>query len=277
LAVISQISGTEANGDQEYNSLQATLRRRMTKGLLFQAAYTWQKGMSDAIGYYGSGGLSGPQSAYWQNLRNKRSEWGPTFFNQKHTLVANFVYELPFGRQRSMGGNWNRAVDAVFGGWQISGIVTTKAGFPWTITGTDRSGTTARSARPDRIGDGNDGPKTVGQGGAWFDTSAFRDTAVGAFGNSGVGVVFGPRYSTIDTGIEKSFAITETQRLQFRTELINLTNSPIFQVGNRSVTSPTFGEITSSQGERRSGRCAEAYRPLLLLWVVAVSGCAKAG
>ncbi|MEZ5362066.1 MAG: carboxypeptidase regulatory-like domain-containing protein [Bryobacterales bacterium] len=250
LSVISQISGTESNGDQEYNSLQANLRRRMTKGLLFQVAYTWQKGMSDAIGYYGSGGLSAPQSAYWQNLRDKRAEWGPTFFNQKQTLVANFVYELPFGNGKKFGGEWNKAIDGIFGGWQLSGIFTTKAGMPWTITGVDRSGTVARSARADRIGDGNDGPQTVGQGGSWFDKTAFRDTAVGTFGNSGVGVVFGPRYTTLDTSVQKTFNITERQHLQFRTDFINLSNSPIFQAGNRSVTSPTFGEITSSQGER---------------------------
>ncbi|MCB1022203.1 MAG: carboxypeptidase regulatory-like domain-containing protein, partial [Acidobacteria bacterium] len=124
------------------------------------------------------------------------------------------------------------------------------AGMPWTITGTDRSGTVARSARADRIGDGNDGPQTVGQGGSWFDKTAFRDTAVGTFGNSGVGVVFGPRYTTLDSSIQKTFNITERQHLQFRTDFINLSNSPIFQAGNRSVTSPTFGEITTSQGER---------------------------
>jgi hypothetical protein len=54
----------------------------------------------------------------------------------------------------------------------------------------------------------------------------------------------------MDAGIEKTFSITERQSLQFRTEFINLSNSPIFQTGNRSVTSPTFGEITSAQGER---------------------------
>ncbi|MBI1355466.1 MAG: TonB-dependent receptor plug domain-containing protein [Acidobacteria bacterium] len=250
LKVISQISGTESNGDQEYNALQATLRRRMARGLLFQAAYTWQKGMSDAIGYYGSGGLSAPQSAYWQNLRDKRAEWGPTYFNQKQTLVANFVYQLPIGKGHTIGGNWSKPLDVAFGGWQVSGILSAKAGFPWTISGVDRSGTVARSARADRIGDGNDGPHTVGQGGSWFDKSAFSDTAVGTFGNSGVGVVFGPRYSTLDASVEKSFQVKEGQRLQFRTGFINLTNSPIFQAGNRSVTSPTFGEITSAQGAR---------------------------
>ncbi len=84
LAVISQISGTETNGNQQYHAMQANLRKRMTKGLLFSAAYTWSKGMSDALGFFGGGGgISGTQSAYWQNLRDQRAEWGPTFFDQR--------------------------------------------------------------------------------------------------------------------------------------------------------------------------------------------------
>ncbi|MBI1355464.1 MAG: TonB-dependent receptor plug domain-containing protein [Acidobacteria bacterium] len=250
LSVISQISGTESNGDQEYNALQVNLRKRMSNGFLYSVAYTYSKAMSDAIGYYGSGGLSANQSAYWQNLRDKRAEWGPTFFNQAHNFVANFVYELPLGKGKAFGSDWNKALNTAFGGWQLSGTFNAKSGFPWTIQATDNSGTTSRGARADRIGDGNDGPKNVGAGQKWFDTTAYRAPAVGTFGNAGVGTVIGPGYATLDLGVQKAFAITETQRLQFRTEFINFTNSPIFQAGNRNVTSPTFGEITSAQGER---------------------------
>ena len=250
LSVISQISGTEANGDQEYNALQVNLRKRMTNGFLYSVAYTYSKGMTDAIGFYGSGGLSANASAYWQNLRDKRAEWGPTFFDQTHNFVTNFVYELPLGKGRAIGGDWGKALDTAFGGWQLSGVLNAKTGFPWTIQATDNSGTVSRGPRANRIGDGNDGPKQVGPGAKWFDTAAYTPTASGTFGNAGVGTVRGPGYGTLDLGVEKSFAITERQRLQFRTELINFTNSPIFQAGNRNVTSPTFGEITSAQGER---------------------------
>jgi hypothetical protein len=249
LAVISQISGTEANGDQEYNALQASLRKRWSNGFLYQAAYTYSKGMSDSLGFYGSGGLTGPQSAYWQNLRDKRAEWGPTFFDQAHMFVTNYIYELPFGRGRAFGGAWNPVVNAILGGWQTSGILTFKSGFPWTINGPDRSGTVSRGFRADRVGDGK-GPKETGPGVYWLDRSAFRDPATGTFGNSGVGVVRGPGYGTFDVGLEKSFPVREGHRLQFRAEAFNLTNTPIFNGGNRNVTSPAFGEITTSQGER---------------------------
>ena len=250
LSVISQISGTESNGNQEYNSLQASLKRRMKNSLQYQLSYTWSKGMSDAIGYYGSGGLPRSQSAYWQNLRDQRAEWGPTFFDQAHSLVTNFVYLLPVGKNRTIGKHWGPAADAILGGWQLGGILSLKSGFPWTIRGPDRSGTGSRGFRADRVGDGK-GPRAVGPGTSWLDTSAYTDPARGTFGNAGVGTVRGPGYTTLDTSIEKSFRISEDQRLQFRTDFINLFNSPIFNGGQRSVTNARFGEITSAQGSRR--------------------------
>ena len=69
---ISQISGTCSCANQEYNGLQATLRKRFSAGLEYQVAFTYSKGMSDSIGYYGQGGQAGSQSAYMQNLYNRR-------------------------------------------------------------------------------------------------------------------------------------------------------------------------------------------------------------
>ena len=102
-------------------------------GLEYQVAFTYSHGMSDSIGYYGQGGQAGSQSAYWQNLYNQRAEWGPTYFDDKFNFVPSFVYELPFGRGRNFGSNWNRVVDAILGGWQLGGIFTAHTGFPLTI------------------------------------------------------------------------------------------------------------------------------------------------
>jgi hypothetical protein len=164
--------------------------------------------------------------------------------------VGNFVYELPFGQNRQFGGNWNRAADMALGGWQLSGVLSLKGGVPWTIRAPDRSGTVSRGYRADRIAPGGDNPEGVGPGTAWFETSAYADPAVGTFGNAGNGTVRGPGYATMDVSLEKSFAITEAQKLQLRGEFLNVSNSPIFQGAQRTVTSPTFGEITSAQGDR---------------------------
>ena len=250
LKVISQISGTESNGNQEYNSLQASLKRRASNSLQYQLSYTWSKGMSDAIGYYGSGGLPRSQSAYWQNLRDQRAEWGPTFFDQTHILVANFVYMLPVGKDRAIGRNWGSAAETLLGGWQVSGIVSAKSGMPWTIRSPERSGTGSRGARADRIGDGK-GPQEVGPGTSWLDTSAYAIPVRGTFGTAGVGTVRGPGYNTVDLSLEKSFRIAENHRLQIRADFVGAFNSPIFNGGQRSVNNSAFGEITGAQGSRR--------------------------
>ena len=65
-------------------------------------AYTWQKGMSDSIGYYGEGGQAGGQSAYMQNLYDRKAEWGPTYFDVTHNFVGSFVYETPFGHKQEV-------------------------------------------------------------------------------------------------------------------------------------------------------------------------------
>src|SRR6185437_592587 len=116
---IGQISGTASDGNQSYNALQAVFQRRLAQGLSFQANYTWSKCMEDSIGYYGAGGQSAPASAYWQNLYNKKSEWGPCFFDASQIFSGYVTYDLPFGRNRMFGKNMNRILDGFVGGWEV--------------------------------------------------------------------------------------------------------------------------------------------------------------
>ena len=256
---ISQISGTESCGNQQYHSLQATLRKRLTKGLEYQINYTFSKGMSDAIGYYGEGGQAASQSAYWQNLYDRKGEWGPTYFDAKHIFTGVYTYELPFGRGRQLGSDWAPVLNGVLGGWQIGGIVTLRSGFPLTIQATDRSGTTSRGARADRIGNG-EGPKQVGQfPNAWLDRSAFKEPAAGTLGNTGIGVVRGPGWKSTDLTLSKYFRVTESKRLELRAETFNLTNTPQFSSPNRNASSALFGELTGAQGDRQVQLAVKFY------------------
>src|ERR1051326_3230132 len=103
--------------------------------------------MSDSIGYYGDGGQAGAQSAYMQNLYDRRSEWSPQLADIRHSFVASYYYELPFGKGKKFGTGIPKGADYVVGGWQLGGSFTAHTGFPLTIKATDRSGTLARSAR----------------------------------------------------------------------------------------------------------------------------------
>ncbi len=249
LANIAQISGTEADGNQRYDSLQVNLRKRMSAGLEYNVSYTWSHGMSDAIGYYGEGGQAGSQSAYWQYLYDRKSEWGPTYFDLQHMFVASYVYDLPVGKGKKFASSLHPVANQVLGNWQMGGILTLHTGFPITIQDNDRSGTVSRGARADRVGNGA-GPEQVGPGVKWFDVNAFKPTRAGTLGNSGVGVVRGPGLSTFSLAVQKKFPVTERKSFEFRSEIYNLTNTPIFGAPTRNVTSATFGEVRAAQGER---------------------------
>jgi hypothetical protein len=229
-------------------------------GVEYQVAYTWQKGMSDSIGYYGDGGQAGSQSAYWQNLYNQRSEWAPTYFNVKQNLVGSVVYELPFGRKKKFGSNWNPAMDALIGGWQMGGIYTAHTGFPLTIKMSgDPSGTGARSFRANVIGTPND-PHNIGPGVLFLDPSAYSAPTAGTFGNAGNGIVPGPGMSRFDFSLSKKFAISEKRYFELKGEAFNLTNTPIFSSpASQTITSSLFGQIRSSQGERNIELAAKFY------------------
>jgi hypothetical protein len=252
---IGQISGTSSSGNQSYNALQAVFQKRLSQGLSFQANYTWSRCMSDSIGYYGSGSQSAPQSAYVQNLYNRKSEWGPCFYDVKSAFNGYVTYDLPFGRNRQFGKNMNKFVDGVVGGWQVNAIASFHTGFPLTINGTDRSGTGARSARANCLASASvfgerNGPAATGGGFLWFDPTVFAQPGTGTFGNCGVGTVRGPGLHTVDMSVAKHFNFTEHQNLEVRGEFINLTNTPILNAPSRTLGS-SLGVITSSQGARQ--------------------------
>ncbi|HKE05826.1 MAG TPA: carboxypeptidase regulatory-like domain-containing protein [Blastocatellia bacterium] len=250
---IGQISGTESNGNQRYDALQTTLQKRFGSGLQAQVAYTFSKAMSNSSGYYGSwGGQTTPSSPYWQNLYDGKAEWGPTFYDSKHVLSVYAVYELPVGRGKKLGGNLRPAANAVVGNWQVSGIYQVRGGFPLTIFGGDTTKTNSRGSRANCIGPANVLGKNVVSGVLgyqWFDPSAYGPAAPASFGTCGVGTVRGPGLNTLDMSFQKYFPFLENKRIEFRSEFINFTNTPILNSPDINL-GPNLGRITSSQGSR---------------------------
>ncbi len=252
LASISQISGTESNGNMSYNALQVTLQKRLSSGLQAQVAYTYSKCLTDSSGYYGSwGGQATPTSPYWQNLYDKKAEWGPCYYDVTHTLSSYATYELPFGRNRRFGKNLNKVVNAVAGDWQVSGILALHGGFPLTVSGPDNSNTNSRGSRADCIAPAHIfGTRNSPVGGyQWFDPNSYAAPANGTFGSCGVGTIRGPGLHSFDMSLQKEFPFTERQRLEFRGEFINLTNTPILNSPNAGLGS-SQGLLQSSQGAR---------------------------
>ena len=247
---ITQISGTQSGANQKYNAMQVSLHKRFSMGIEYQISYTWAHGMSDSIGYYGDGGQSGSQSAYMQNLYDRRAEWSPQLADVRQNFVASTYYELPIGRGRKFGSTWAKPVDYAIGGWQLGGTFTKHTGFPLTIKATDRSGTLARSARAQVIGTPQDS-HIVGPGNHWLDVNAYTQPLNFTFGNAGPGSERGPGATIFNLSISKKFPVTETKWFEIRGEAFNLSNTPIFNSPvSQTISASTFGEISTASGER---------------------------
>src|SRR5215475_9717423 len=250
---IGQISGTESNGNQRYDALQTTLKKRFGSGLQAQVAYTFSKAMADSSGYYGSwGGQTTPSAPYWQNLYDGKAEWGPTFYDSKHVLSVYAVYELPVGRGKKFGDKLHPAANAVVGNWQVSGIYQAHGGFPLTIFAGDTTKTNSRGSRANCTGQAKvfgQQPATGAVGLQWFDPNAYSAPTPASFGTCGIGTVRGPGLSTLDLSFQKAFPMLENKRIQFRSEFINFTNTPILNSPDINL-GPTLGRISSSQGAR---------------------------
>jgi hypothetical protein len=259
-ADISQISGSCSCANQRYDGLQTSLHKRFSMGLEYQISYTWSHARSDSIGYYGEGGQAGSQSAYMQNLYDRRDEWGPAYFDLKHNFTGSFVYDLPFGQRKKFGSKWNKAVDSVLGGWQMGGVLTLHSGFPLTIKYSgDSTGTGQRSYRANVIGTPND-PHNIGPGVLFLDPTAYSAPLAGTFGNAGIGPVRGPGQKRLDFSLHKQFHITEHKYFELRSETFNLFNTPIFaSPASQTITSSLFGQIRSSSGERNVEIAAKFY------------------
>src|SRR4029077_7699404 len=114
-----------------YNALQATYTHRWHSGLDLNVSYTFSKFMDDA---QGSSGWAFPGSG--SSVRNSydlSAERSVDASDLTHSLVINYNYELPLGRGNQFGRDWGRAMDAVLGGWQWSGILTAHTGLPISI------------------------------------------------------------------------------------------------------------------------------------------------
>jgi hypothetical protein len=238
--------------NSNYHSLQASVNRRVSRGLSIGVAYTWSRTLTDSP----TDRSSAPYDTF-----NHRLDYGPASFSRNQIFVANYVYDLPFYRAQQ------GLVGRVLGGWEVSGITVIESGVPLTITqsldpfssndqgliagqtfpagiGIDPS---VVSPRPDRVSGQNvGGPKTAQQ---WFNTAAWA-VAKGHFGSSGRGVVYGPGFNNWDLAAIKNTRISERFNTQFRAEFFNAFNHTSFLGVSTNVNSSLFGQVTSTHDPR---------------------------
>ena len=110
-------------GNSDYHGMLLSLQRRFSHGLEYDINYTFSKSLDNnsTVANTVFGGLV-------CDVNDPDICRGPSDFDIRHLFNANFIAELPFGRGRWIGGNMNKWVDAIFGGWTLSGIVSGEIG-----------------------------------------------------------------------------------------------------------------------------------------------------
>jgi len=243
-------------GMANYNALQVTLKHRMSHGVQFDFNYTFSKSIDLASDAERVGTINGLGSQII-NAWNPYQFRGVSDFDATHQFNADWVADLPFGRNRKFASNANRGLDAVIGGWQLSGLFRITSGFPFSVfngqqwpTDWDLSGNAYQTAPVTTGAFKNPSDPSIVSA---FGTGA---AAQGSFveplpGQAGVrNNLRGDGYFSIDMGLSKRWLMpwTDKQSLQFRWEVFNITNSVRFDV--QSLNSildfygPTFGQYT---------------------------------
>ncbi len=244
-------------GNSAYHGLQLTIRRAMSNGLQFDFNYTFSKSIdigsnAERINEFEGGGFASQVINSWSpdQLRSVSD------FDTKHQINANWVYEMPVGRNRYWGSGMGKVAEAIFGGWGLSGIAHWTSGLPFTI-GSGAGWATNWELQSSAVQTG-----ATGKIGAFRDSlgnpNMFEDStqAIGAFrvaypGESGQrNNLRGPGYFEIDTGLSKEWNITEAQRIKFAWEVFNVTNSVRFDAAASAIqfnlTTGNFGAYSNT-------------------------------
>jgi hypothetical protein len=260
-------------GKTHYNSFQVKAETKTAKhGLYALVAYTYSKtydnGLSDGLGSL----LSAPYFPLpnWENL-----DWSLSQINLDNNFTASVIYDLPFGRGKAWGNNWNKVTNSLIGNWQVTLIEHISSGFPVPlIDSNNQAGAAGISSRctafsfcssfqnggngnnynrPDQVANcdvyhGNHG---VGFN-QWINASCFTAPAPGELGDAARVPVFGPDFVNTDFSVIKQFALPYKEMgLNFRAEFFNLFNHAQFGMPVNDINAAGFGSVNSTVNNPR--------------------------
>ena len=253
----------QSEGYSNYNALQTSFQRRFTKGLAFDANYTWAKDLSTNTGF----SQEGQQG--WSNAdptRINQIEYGIAENDIEHRFALSLNYELQYGK------DFTGLKRLALHGWQANTILVWQSGKPFSILNGGNSDTTqvpdpasptgfsagnaygnratpvnsGGSDRPNKVGNAK-GPKTLSE---YFNTANYAPQPLGTIGTAQRNSEFGPHFRHFDLSLFKDFAVTERVSLQFRAEAFDLTNTPDYYIpnngsGSAQLGNPNFGKVTN--------------------------------
>jgi carboxypeptidase family protein len=235
------ISGSTNNAVSNYNSLQASVTKRMTHGLSLSFNYVWSH-MLDDMDSSGWGSHSGPQP--FQIANNPAANYSNSNFDVRNAFKGYAVYQLPFGRGKQFVNN-SQLLDELVGGWQLAGTVLLQTGNPYTVYGNQNTYALAGSAYPNRVQGVSTTPanRSVTN---WFNPAAFSEPAPGTFGDVRRNSLYGPGINVFNLSAAKSFSIPfkEGIKIEFRADAQNVFNHASY--GPPANT--TLGNLTGTGG-----------------------------
>ena len=254
------IFSTNNLGFQDYQALELEASHRMSRGLSYQANYTWAHNLSDGQGdaptafqgetRYGLADL---------NRFDISANKGNIVGTRRQRLLVSGTYELPFGKGRQ----WLAAspiLGGILGGWDVNTITLLETG-PYLTptdsvsddqTNTDPAGD-GSIVRPDRVGNPIPSHRSPAN---YFNLAAFAPTPVGAgrIGNASVGSLEGPGTIAVSGGLAKVFAIRGNVHLRFESTFTNLLNHTNYAPPVTNISNPTsFGVLTAQQTAENAG------------------------
>jgi carboxypeptidase family protein len=232
-------------GTGAYHAMQWTVRKAFNNGIQFDLNYTFAKSIDMSSTRESDGPVAtGNVTIQMINPWFPRQMRGVSDYDTRHLVSAFWIAELPFGHGKRFLGNAPGLVDAILGGWQITGIWRQSSGLPvspdnggfwatnWNIEGWGtmlhpvKQGTTKNSP--------TGGPNIFPDPTAGYN--AFQLTFPGQSGSRNL--LRGDGFFTVDVGIGKRFKMpySEHHSIQFRAEAFNVTNTVRFDVNQTSLS-----------------------------------------
>ncbi len=230
LAAINELNSAT---NSSYNSLQASIRQSLFKGMTANFNYTYGHAIDNT---------SDVRNNMPTNSNDLRNERGNSTFDIRHIVTSFVSYDIP---------RFGKALPLLTKGWTVNSLMTFHGGSPLNIlAGTNVSGTGESRDRVDLVGDPFSGvvqnPAVRTQ--RWFNPSAFGRPAQGTFGNLGRNAIYGPGFGSVDFSVFKATPITEKLSTQLRFEIFNLFNRTNWaNPGTSLASAATFGVMTNTR------------------------------
>jgi hypothetical protein len=226
-------------GDSYFDSMQVQLQHQETHGLFAQVSYTLSKNLDDVPERYAG------RATTIIDPSNLGSSRGLAEYDRTHYVIANYIYQLPFGPGHAVLGHG--LVSNIVANWQLAGITTYGSGLPIVITAAGSTyvpgiGSHAEKLHDPHLPAGQQNPLH------WFDTTAYGLPAPFTTGNGSrvESNLRGPLYGNWDLGLIRRQNIRGGINLELRLDAVNALNNRSLSPPNGGVGGGTFGQITGS-------------------------------